>query len=182
MYQRKTSRRLRLALRSLRALIGQGVEFPNAHFQVSQRYHLTEQQDRELVALYDTAELDSFEIISIYTRDQAIADGFLVDVSDMAQEAGFKWPVAVTRAVWDDVVTPAPHDKQEGQSEKGRLWDVLWMARLAAQANTDDRDSVLFQVLVQCDRKHKKVTLKLVLSFEAPKSGPCLTILLPNED
>lgn len=61
MYQRKPSRRLRLALRSLRALIGQGVEFPDAHFQASQRYHLTEQQDRELVALYDTAELDSEE-------------------------------------------------------------------------------------------------------------------------
>jgi len=78
---------------------------------------------------------DKVEIISVYTRNQAIEDGFLVDVSDMAREAGFKWPVAVTRSVWDEVVTPAPHDAQRGQSEKGRLWDVLWMARLAAQAN-----------------------------------------------
>src|SRR5262245_10303259 len=103
---------------------------------------------------------EEFKIISLYTRDQAIADGFLVDVSDMAREAGFRWPVAVTHAVWDDIVTPAPHDKQEGQSEKGRLWDVLWMARLAARANKDDRDSVLFQVLVLRDRKHRTVTLK----------------------
>jgi hypothetical protein len=125
---------------------------------------------------------EEFKIISLYTRDQAIADGFLVDVSDMAREAGFKWPVAVTRAVWDDIVTPAPHDKQEGQSEKGRLWDVLRMARLAAQANRDDRDSVLFQVLVLCDRKHNEVTLRLVLSFESPEGGPCLTIMLPDED
>jgi hypothetical protein len=125
---------------------------------------------------------DEFKIISLYTRDRAIADGFLVDVSDMAREAGFKWPVAVTRSVWDDIVTPAPHDKQEGQSEKGRLWDVLWMARLAAQANKDDRDSVLFRVIVLCDRKHQKVTLQLVLSFESPEGGPCLTIMLPNED
>jgi hypothetical protein len=43
MNQRKLSQKLRLALRSLRALIGQGVEFPDAHFQVSQRYNLTEQ-------------------------------------------------------------------------------------------------------------------------------------------
>lgn len=121
-------------------------------------------------------------IISLYTRDQAIADGFLVDVSDMAKEAGFKWPVAVTRTVWAEVVTPTPRDEQEGQSEKGRLWDVLWMARLAAQANTDDRDSVLFQVLVLCDRKHRTVTLNLVLSFESPEGGLCLTIMLPNED
>jgi hypothetical protein len=56
------------------------------------------------------------------------------------------------------------------------------MARLAAHANKDDRDSVLFQVLVLCDRKHQKITLKLVLSFESPEGGPCLTIMLPNED
>ena len=116
---------------------------------------------------------DEFKIISLYTRAQAIADGFLVDVSDMAKEAGFKWPVAVTRAVWDEVVTPTPHDEQEGQSEKGRLWDILSMARLAARANKDDRNSVLFQVLVLCDRKHRKVTLKLVLSREKSEGPGC---------
>ena len=125
---------------------------------------------------------EEFEIISLYTRADAIADGFLVDVSDMAKQAGFKWPVAATRAVWDDIVTPTPRDEQQGQSEKGRLWDVLWMARLAAKANKDDRDSVLFQVIVLYDQKQKKVTLKLALSFESPQGGPCLTILLPDED
>lgn len=129
-----------------------------------------------------TTDKEEFEIISLYTRADAIADGFLVDVSDMAREAGFKWPVAVTRSVWDEVVTPAPHDAQHGQSEKGRLWDILWMARLAVKANTDDRDSVLFQVLVLYDQKQKKVTLKLALSFESPQGGPCLTIMLPDED
>jgi len=129
-----------------------------------------------------TTDKEDFEIISLYTRADAIADGFLVVVSDTAKEAGFKWPVAVTRSVWDEVVTPAPHDAQRGQSERGRLWDVLWMARLAAKANKDDHDSVLFQVIVLCDQKQKKVTLKLVLSFESPQGGPCLTIMLPDED
>jgi len=128
------------------------------------------------------SDKEEFKIISLYTRAQAIADGFLVDVSDMAKEAGFKWPVAVTRAVWDDTITPAPHDKQEGQSEKGRLWDILSMARLAAKANKDDRDSVLFRVLVLCDRKQQTITLKLMLSVEAPDGGPCLTVMLPNKD
>ena len=122
-----------------------------------------------------------FTIVSLYTRAQAIADGFLVDVSDMAKEAGFKWPVAVTRAVWDKIVTPTPDDAQQGQSEDGRLWDVLWMARLAVKANKDDRDFVLFQVFVLCDWKHQEVTLKLVLNLESPKGGPCLTVMLPEE-
>jgi hypothetical protein len=129
-----------------------------------------------------TADKEDFTLISLYTRANAIADGVLVDVSDMAKEAGFRWPVAVTRSVWDEVVTPTPHDAQHGQSEKGRLWDVLWMARLAAKANKDDRDSVLFQVIVLYDQKQKKVTLKLALSFESPQGGPCLTIMLPDED
>jgi hypothetical protein len=62
------------------------------------------------------------------------------------------------------------------------LWDVLWMARLAARANKDDSDSVLFKVLVQCDQKQKTITLKVVLSAESPAGGPCLTIMLPDED
>ena len=39
------------------------------------------------------------DIIYTYTRAQAIEDGYIVDVSEVASEAGFRWPVAVTRAV-----------------------------------------------------------------------------------
>ena len=56
MKQRTPTRTLQLALRSLRELTAQGVEFPDAQFQVSTRYYLTEQQDRELVELYDATE------------------------------------------------------------------------------------------------------------------------------
>jgi myo-inositol catabolism protein IolC len=38
--------------------LGHVVATPGAHFQASDRYHLTEQQDRELMALYDAAEAD----------------------------------------------------------------------------------------------------------------------------
>ena len=58
MKQHTPTRTLQLALLHLRALIARGVEFPDAHFQASSRYHLTEEQDRELMALYDTAEAD----------------------------------------------------------------------------------------------------------------------------
>jgi len=37
-------------------------------------------------------------VVSIYTRKQAISDGVLVDVTDMAKEAGIKYPVALTAA------------------------------------------------------------------------------------
>lgn len=44
--------------------------------------------------------LEGFEVIHAYTRAQAIEDGVLVDLSDLAREAGFRFPVAVTLGVW----------------------------------------------------------------------------------
>ena len=40
------------------------------------------------------------DLISTYTRAQALADGVLVDITLWAREAGFTIPVAVTAAVW----------------------------------------------------------------------------------
>ncbi len=73
------------------------------------------------------------DVIYSYTRAQAIADGVLVDVTETAKEAGFRWPVAITRAVWEDCVTWSDEDseRQAHQDESGRLWDVLWMAFVA---------------------------------------------------
>jgi len=39
------------------------------------------------------------DIIFSYTRAQAIEDGVLVDVSELAREASFRYPVAVTQGV-----------------------------------------------------------------------------------
>ena len=48
------------------------------------------------------------ECISVYTRAQAIEDGILVDVSTVANEAGFKWPTAMTRTVYERYVAVPP--------------------------------------------------------------------------
>ena len=47
-----------------------------------------------------------FELIYSYSRKQAIEDGVLVDVSEMAKEAGFKFPVAMTNTVWTELIVP----------------------------------------------------------------------------
>src|SRR5947209_19701172 len=73
---------------------------------------------------------DDAEVIYAYTRAQALEDGVLVDVSEMAKEAGIKFPVALTSAVYGKYVeVPAG---VVGQDERGRLWDILWMFRCAA--------------------------------------------------
>lgn len=50
------------------------------------------------------------DIIHTHTRADLLEDGDLVDVSALAQEAGFRVPVAVTRAVWADCVAWSEED------------------------------------------------------------------------
>ena len=55
----------------------------------------------ENVALMDEAQ-DPFagaEVLYAYTRKDALADGVQIDVSEIAREAGLKFPVYLTRAV-----------------------------------------------------------------------------------
>ena len=69
------------------------------------------------------------EVVYSYTRAQAVADGFQVEVSKTAQEAGIRFPAFLTRTVYDAYVTVPPD--VTGQDEAGRLWDIVWMLRFA---------------------------------------------------
>ena len=126
-------------------------------------------------------------VISVYTRAQAIEDGILVDVSETAREAGFKIPVAVTRCVWDRLVA-LPDGYRGFQDERGRLWDVLWMAHYYA-VRASDGDRVRMCVLVRdirkdlCDshrppRKHFPV----VAIGGGDDGSPVITIMWPEDD
>jgi len=70
-------------------------------------------------------------VIFKYARAQALEDGTLVDVTEPAREAGFRFPVAITATLWSVIgIIPKSHSYQDAQ---GRLWDVLWMASLAVR-------------------------------------------------
>lgn len=120
------------------------------------------------------------DLVFAYTRSQAIEDGVLVDVTTTAQEAGIKYPVAVTRAVWCRYVELP--DGVQGQDEAGRLWDLLWMLRDAIGRAKPGTSIILYQVSVRNDnRRARAVTLKAVCG-PADDGSPCITVLLPEED
>lgn len=123
--------------------------------------------------------MNNDNLIFAYTRAQAIADGVLVDVSEMAKEAGFKYPVALTCTVYGQYVeVPAG---VTGQDEKGRLWDILMMLRWAA-AKSQGESEILFQLSVRNDdRKAQLVTLKSICGPN-DDATPCITVMLPDED
>ena len=95
------------------------------------------------------------EVISTYTRAQAIEDGVLIDTGRMAQEAGFKWPVAVTSAAWADCIawTEDDSEQQVYQDQSGRLWDVLFMASHAIRHGLRFRRPVAVQALPGASRR-----------------------------
>ena len=126
-------------------------------------------------------------VISVYTRAQAIEDGILVDVSETAREAGFRIPVAITRAVWERLVA-LPEGYQGFQDEAGRLWDVLWMARhYALRASGSDR--VRMCVLVRDIRKDLRDSHRpprrhfpIVAIGAGDDGSPVVIIMWPEDD
>ena len=121
-------------------------------------------------------------VIYSYTRAQAVADGFQVEVSQTAREAGITFPVFITRSVFDSFVAIPPG--VTGQDEAGRLWDVLWMLRFAIHKARPGADRLPFALYVRNDN-HRPRLVKLVatcgpLDIDDPK--PAITVMMPDED
>jgi hypothetical protein len=121
-------------------------------------------------------------VIHAYSRAQALADGALVDVSELARDAGFKVPVALTTKVWTDCVAWDQTREVAPQDETGRLWDVLTMAHMTARGRPD-ADRLTFSVLRIGSGHLRPSLVRLVLVIGPGDQGePVITIMQPEED
>lgn len=124
-------------------------------------------------------------VIYAYTRAEAIADGTLIDVTEAAREAGFRLPVALTAAAWADCVEwrAADSQRQTLQDEAGRLWDVVWMASIAARKAQGARVPFQLYRVSRGGRATRPRLMTLHLHIGPGDAGePVITILMPNED
>jgi hypothetical protein len=129
-----------------------------------------------LSSLFENADL-----IHVYSRAQAIADGGLIDVSAMAREAGWRAHVAVTAAVWGDCVAWDKYQPAD-QDEQGRLWDVLTMALFAARGRRRS-NRMLFTVLRIPRGGQLPEPVRLAIEIGPGDAGePVITIMQPEED
>jgi hypothetical protein len=125
---------------------------------------------------------DDAEVISCYTRKQAIEDGVLVDLTEWAgpsgMTGGFTIPVAVTASVWSDIEN-IPTSKSF-QDVRGRAHYLLWMA---ACAGRNAKSSTLcFTVLMDLTRTRKRTqTYKMVIG-PGDDAEPVITIMQVDED
>jgi hypothetical protein len=121
-------------------------------------------------------------VIYAYTRSQAVADGVQVDVTKTAQEAGIKFPVFLTRAVFDNYVAVPPD--VTGQDEAGRLWDLVWMARFAILRSHGHTERLPVALYVRNDN-HRAKLVKLIATCSAldiDDPQPALTLMMTDED
>ena len=120
------------------------------------------------------------DLIHRYTRADAIRDGVLIDASTTATEAGIRFPVALTAAVWARCVAVPPG--VECQDEAGRLWDVLFLLALAIR-RSDGGSEVRFGVHVRNDNRDRTPPLVRLKAVCGPDDdgSPCVTVLLPEE-
>ena len=121
-------------------------------------------------------------VIYSYTRAQAVADGVQVEVTKTANEAGIKFPVFLTRTVFDAYVAVPPD--VAGQDEAGRLWDIVWMLRFAILRGRPGADRIPVALYVRNDNRAARLT-KLIatcgpLDIDDPQ--PAITVMMPDED
>ncbi len=113
------------------------------------------------------------DIIYSYTRAQEIEDGVLIDVTGIAKQAGFKFPVAITQHLQGNLSHIA---KSSFEDYNGRLWDVL---------------TVLFYTIKQ--GRSKGSTIEFIVKFggknhklwgicgPGDNAEPVITIMYPED-
>ena len=124
------------------------------------------------------------QLISTYTRAQAIADGELVDVSQVAREAGIRFPVALSRALWADI--QAIPEGRPHEDVSGRLWDLLWMGACAMRRASGTM--LVYQLILTLDgaihdeeRGGPLYSVKVICG-PGDDAAPVLTFMRPDED
>jgi len=141
---------------------------------------------------------EGFEVISTYSRAQAIADGVLVDLTAdgetklLVEEAGILLPIAMTTTAFHATVLAGTTENESGefifpagQSTKGRLWDVLMVLRYSIRAanRKGDTDRVTFKVDVDTNGDGKHTTVNLWCQCGPGDGGePVLTVMCEGED
>lgn len=123
-----------------------------------------------------------WEVIHIYSRAQALADGTLIAANpELLAQASFIYPVAYTSAVYADCIAWSD-EAEPPQDQLGREWDVLFMLHFAIK-NQLGGDTVSFGIRRIAPRHRKPSSVGLVA-----KVGPgddaelVITVMLPGED
>jgi hypothetical protein len=122
---------------------------------------------------------EEFEVISVYTRKQAIEDGVLVDLSGLFPNDTriYKYPVACTMTVWGMIEDACERTREDAGAY---VWDLCWMSANMMAVVKDDGDMRLFRCAIPLGGKAK--LFKVVVGPGDDGVEPVITIMMPDED
>jgi hypothetical protein len=115
-------------------------------------------------------------VIFAYTRKQAIEDGVLVDVTEIARTQGYRIPVAVTCGLYAEITQNPGGEPAPKGVKVGAVTCVDWLLRrLRLEIATRMRDT---------DRVHFRFgkTALWALCGPGDDAEPVLTVMLEGED
>jgi hypothetical protein len=106
-----------------------------------------------------------------------------IEVTKTAAEAGIRFPVFITRGVFEAYVAVPPN--VAGQDEAGRLWDIVWMLRFAILRSRTGAYRVPVALYVRNSDTERPRLVKLIasigpLDIDDPQAA--ITVMLPDED
>jgi hypothetical protein len=143
----------------------------------------------------------NWEIISTYTRQDAIIDGVLIDITSataegetipLCRQAGFITPVAMTAAAFAQTVELGGKWESDGENHEilklpggqdctGRIWDVLNLIRYAVKMSRGPVDRINFSVDVHNGRRLERKDLWAHIG-PGDNGEPVITIMMQGED
>lgn len=122
------------------------------------------------------------DIISTYTRQQAIEDGVLIDMTTLYPDITkqlYKFPVAATAEVWS-IVEQSVSSKRHANDHQGVIWDILWMSQQGIIKRIDESQHI-FRVIITGASPNKYHDFKIIC-HPGDSGEPVLTIMMPWED
>lgn len=121
------------------------------------------------------------EVISSYTRENAIEDGVLIDVTPLAKRAGFKYHTAITSGV-HSVIDLGDALEEIKETYTGRFGKVLYSLLCAIKNGQAKEDIIFFNVNLTNRLGIIKNERFKSMVHAGDNHEPVMTILLPLED
>ena len=118
------------------------------------------------------------------SRAEAITEGTIIDVSELGRQVGFKWPVAMTKAVWEDSVSWSDEDSEQQvpQNQKSRLFSVVGACADYVRTRGPKADRMRFRInRIPRDGISRGAQQRLlqVVAHPGDDGEPVLTIRIP---
>ncbi len=115
-------------------------------------------------------------VIFEYSRAQAITDGVLVDITSDETRRLFKWPIAVTRTVFEQYLNPSERCAARYGDTATLVWDMLYPLAMRVKAGVGG-EQIVYRVKIG-----RRVAVLKSVAGPGDDAQPVISIMLPAED